>query len=72
MYGPRNTSVQELLPRGDHGYAFRDTTPYLNQEELTTQLHSTRSQDNIYQTIAAKLEQLSELSTTLFKNKQLL
>jgi len=29
-------------------------------------------EEDVYETIASKLEQLSELSTTLFKNKQIL
>jgi hypothetical protein len=72
MLGPKKTSVQELLPRGDYGNAFRETTPYLNQEQLTRQLQSMDKEENIYETIASRLDQLSELSTTLFKNKQIL
>lgn len=36
--GPRTYGVQEFQPRGDYGLNFRETIPYLNQEQLSQQL----------------------------------
>jgi hypothetical protein len=64
--GPSPISARELQLAGDREFNPRETLSYFSHQQLSREVRS--SGGNIYEIIANKLEQLSEVSNKLFVN----